>query len=78
LKNEKQEATTNIYKYDVQSLTIHFLNDAKCKRNDDVDICNYKNILTLRRNSRKQKIILQTTKKQHINKTKNKNTRIMF
>jgi hypothetical protein len=41
--------------YNVQSLIIHFKSDAKCKRNDDVDICNYKNISTLRRNSRKQK-----------------------
>jgi hypothetical protein len=31
--------------------------------------------ISLRRNSWKQKIILQTTKKQHINKTKDKNTR---
>jgi hypothetical protein len=71
---KKWEATTSIYKYDGQSSTIHFLNDAKCKRNDDVDICNYKNILTLRRNSRKQKIILQTIKKQHVNKTNKKKT----
>jgi hypothetical protein len=61
--------------YKVQSLISHFKNDEKCKRNNYINTCNYKNILTFRRNSWKQKIILQTTKKQHIYKTKDKNTR---